>query len=209
MEIQLSIRDEKTIAIKIGKFIPEDIARIKRVSGRQWIPEKSIWTIPNTVGKLEELLDVCGKDNVRVDAGLVAEFSFLQERFSIPNTAAMTFPGKLFQFEDKQKQGLRDALTVRGYSVKTIRAYNAQVRRFSIHIQKQPIEGMTDPVQVYGLLLLQQGYSHSYVNQAISALKFYFQHVLNHQETAPYIRPKKENTSDHLVLSFFILQYFR
>lgn len=31
------------------------------------------------------------------------------------------------------------------------------------------------------------------MNQAISALKFYSKHVLNLKETAPYIRPKKEN----------------
>ncbi|MCL6603730.1 MAG: hypothetical protein K6T94_12705 [Paenibacillus sp.] len=54
MQIQLSIRDERTIAIKIEKFSPEHITRIKLVSGRKWIPEESIWTIPNTVGKLEE-----------------------------------------------------------------------------------------------------------------------------------------------------------
>lgn len=52
---------------------------------------------------------------------------------------------------------------------------------------------MTHPIQGYALFLLQQGYSHAYVNQAISALKFYFQYVLYHQETVPHIRPKKEN----------------
>ncbi|WP_179036964.1 tyrosine-type recombinase/integrase [Paenibacillus sp. URB8-2] len=48
-------------------------------------------------------------------------------------------------------------------------------------------------VQSYTLYLLKREYSHAYVNQAISALKFYFRHVLNLKETAPYIRPKKEN----------------
>lgn len=107
MQIQLSMRDERTIAIKLEKFSPEHIARIKNISGRQWIPEEATWTIPNTVGKLEELLDVCGRDSVQVEGRLAEKFSFLQERLSIPNKSAMTFPDKWFRFDDKQKQSLR------------------------------------------------------------------------------------------------------
>lgn len=41
--------------------------------------------------------------------------------------------------------------------------------------------------------MLQKNCSHSYVNQAISAIKFYFQKVLKQIESTPYIRPKKEH----------------
>lgn len=34
---------------------------------------------------------------------------------------------------------------------------------------------------------------HAYVNQAISALKFYFRHVLKQPKSAAYVRPKKES----------------
>lgn len=40
--------------------------------------------------------------------------------------------------------------------------------------------------------LLHRGYSHSYVNQCISALQFFMKNVFGQIETAGYIRPKKE-----------------
>ncbi|MGO4952331.1 hypothetical protein [Paenibacillus sp. DRB1-1] len=48
-------------------------------------------------------------------------------------------------------------------------------------------------VQKYALVLLEKGLSHAYVNQAISALKFYFRHVLKQPKSSAYVRPKKES----------------
>lgn len=47
-------------------------------------------------------------------------------------------------------------------------------------------------IQFYTLTLLNKKLSHSYVNQAISAIKFYYGKVLNQQTAPSYIRPKKE-----------------
>lgn len=44
----------------------------------------------------------------------------------------------------------------------------------------------------YSLMLLDRNRSSSYVNQAISAVKFYFQHILQQQDVSSYVRPKKE-----------------
>ncbi|WP_246369901.1 tyrosine-type recombinase/integrase [Saccharibacillus deserti] len=48
-------------------------------------------------------------------------------------------------------------------------------------------------VQKYALDLLEKGLSHAYVNQAISALKFYFRYVLKSPKSNGYVRPKKES----------------
>lgn len=48
-------------------------------------------------------------------------------------------------------------------------------------------------VQEYALKLLDQGHSHAYVNQAISAMRFLVADVLKcSTEEASYLRPKKE-----------------
>lgn len=47
-------------------------------------------------------------------------------------------------------------------------------------------------IQSYSLHLLHRKCPHSYVNQALSAIKFYVQKVLLHEETVSYVRPKKE-----------------
>ncbi|MEC0234884.1 tyrosine-type recombinase/integrase [Paenibacillus kribbensis] len=52
------------------------------------------------------------------------------------------------------------------------------------------------------LALLEKGLSHAYVDQAISALKFYFRPVLKQLESAVYVRLKKESRlSDPLSLN--------
>jgi len=52
--------------------------------------------------------------------------------------------------------------------------------------------GHENMIQSYSLHLLHRKCSHSYVNQALSAIKFYAQKVLLHEETVSYVRPKKE-----------------
>lgn len=48
-------------------------------------------------------------------------------------------------------------------------------------------------MQSYSLYLLERNASHAYVNQAISAVSFYYKHVLMIKEMLPAIRPKKES----------------
>jgi integrase/recombinase XerD len=54
-------------------------------------------------------------------------------------------------------------------------------------------QSLEPTIQQYSLYLLHRKCSHAYVNQAISAIKFYFQKVLQQESSTPYIRPKKEN----------------
>ncbi|WP_246608681.1 tyrosine-type recombinase/integrase [Paenibacillus agaridevorans] len=50
----------------------------------------------------------------------------------------------------------------------------------------------TKAVQSYSLRLLENERSHSYVNQAISAIKFFRMRVMSIQDDTSYVRPKKE-----------------
>lgn len=85
---------------------------------------------------------------------------------------------------------MRDALVARGYSSK---AYISQTERFFARLQGTEASINDATVQKYALALLEKGLSHAYVNQAISALKFYFRHVLKQPKSAAYVRPKKES----------------
>ncbi|AVV58944.1 hypothetical protein C7121_23905 [Paenibacillus glucanolyticus] len=76
---------------------------------------------------------------------------------------------------------------------KTIKAYCSQVHRFhTFEQQKNNGMGHENMIQSYSLHLLHRKCSHSYVNQALSAIKFYAHKVLLHEETVSYVRPKKE-----------------
>jgi site-specific recombinase XerD len=77
--------------------------------------------------------------------------------------------------------------------LKTIKAYCGHVERFSQYCDEKSINRDHQTISKYSLFLLKRGCSHAYVNQAISAVKFYSQKVLNLMEIVPYIRPKKKN----------------
>lgn len=73
------------------------------------------------------------------------------------------------------KELLQNALKLRAYSRKTIKAYCNQVQRFPL---KSTV--MTTSNFQYCLGLLERGSSHSSVNQTISTLHFYWKHAIHH-----------------------------
>jgi len=101
-------------------------------------------------------------------------------------------------------------LKAKGYSTKTIKAYRGHTRRFVEYFCKRYIEELCagsplvtkkifveklnrEQAQRYAIPLLEQGHSHAYVNQAISALRYLAADMLKMPtEQAKYIRPKKE-----------------
>ncbi|MOA03576.1 hypothetical protein D3C78_1230880 [compost metagenome] len=67
-----------------------------------------------------------------------------------------------------------------------------------------------DRVQSYAVQLLEQGHSHAYVNQAISALRFVTSKVLKASSgQAGYIRPKKEKKLPYVLSEEEVLQILR
>jgi hypothetical protein len=65
-------------------------------------------------------------------------------------------------------------------------------------------------VQEYALQLLGQGYSHTYVNQVISALRFLATSVLQRPSgQAPYLRPKKEKKLPYVLSEQEVVRILR
>jgi site-specific recombinase XerD len=85
-------------------------------------------------------------------------------------------------------------LKLMGYSFKTIKAYRNHIKRFFEFARKNPEELEVNDIRKYLFFLLdQRACSHSYVNQAVSALKFLCGNVLKQNHLIINIpRPKKE-----------------
>jgi site-specific recombinase XerD len=85
-------------------------------------------------------------------------------------------------------------LKLRGYSQKTCKAYLWHIKNFVGYYSKCPTELGNLEIRQYLLQLLEQEKaSHSFVTQAVSALKFLFKIVLQRTDaTAKLPRPKKE-----------------
>lgn len=180
---------EKAITITKGSaellhiHIPYNLAyieRIRRIKGRTWEAKQKVWIIPYTIAALQEFMNQFDPDDVLITPELWVENENLQQW----KASKANHPWS--------KDPLQKALKLRGYSRKTIKAYCNQVERFLSSCQLESTAVTTSVVQTYCLNLLERGISHSSVNQAISAIRFYCQHILHHPTDIQYIRPKKQ-----------------
>ncbi len=66
-------------------------------------------------------------------------------------------------------------LELKGYSEKTRQCYLERVAQFARHYQRSPVELGTEEIRTYlHALITERGLSQSYINQAYSALKFFY-----------------------------------
>ncbi|OWA35044.1 integrase [Saccharibacillus sp. O16] len=193
MNIELIYRDERTLGVKITSFDSGDLKGVRAVSGRKWVQEDKIWTIPYSIAAWEKLLEVYPADVIQCDERLSREDAYLCERIEEHQQKRLQSSMKSSVWNPERMQELKDALRARGYSTKTIKAYKSQTQRFFENAETPTLTPNSEQVKKYALAMLEKGHSHAHVNQAISALKFYFRHVLKQPNSNNYIRPKKEN----------------
>ncbi|POR27089.1 MULTISPECIES: site-specific tyrosine recombinase/integron integrase [Paenibacillus] len=195
MKINLLYRDEKTIGVRLERYGVKEREGIRSIPSRKWAPDEKIWTIPYSISAVESMLEAYRSCKFECDERLDKELPFIREWLDRRDTQANAVPSssERGEWNPDQRQEMRDALVARGYSSKTIKAYISQTERFFARLQGTEASINDATVQKYALALLEKGLSHAYVNQAISALKFYFRHVLKQPKSAAYVRPKKES----------------
>ena len=94
------------------------------------------------------------------------------------------------------QEAMEELLKLKGYSPKTIKSYRNHILRFFDYVKKSPEEVSDRDIRNYMLYLLETlSCSHSYVNQALSAIKIYFVEIAHRSDlTYDLKRPKKEKT---------------
>jgi site-specific recombinase XerD len=168
-----------TVAIKISKhendliitfdYSPERISKIKSIKGYRWNPEKREWTIPYSEENVNKLKRLFNNESLNID--------FINNE-------------KL----EKAVILINEQLKLKGYSFKTRDTYINQIRKFSSFVDKDLNEVSEQDIRNYILFLLdERKASHSYANQAISAIKILFNEIFKQGLTIDTIpRPKKE-----------------
>ncbi|WP_308722238.1 tyrosine-type recombinase/integrase [Paenibacillus polysaccharolyticus] len=156
------------------------IQRIRQVTGRRWETDAKRWIIPNSDASLQEFTKHFDALDVEISPELWVESELLRN---------WKLSGEQTQWK---REELQQALKLRGYSRKTIKAYCNQIERFVTSLPQMNTEIRASHVQAYCLDLLERGVSHSSVNQTISAIRFYCKHVLLHPAEFQYILPKKQ-----------------
>lgn len=156
---------------------------MKQISGVKW--HSNYWYIPFNKVSIEKLVEIYKDAEIYPDECIK---DFLKtENIYIKNVMLSQIKELLIDI-DKQ-------LTLRGYSTKTRKAYLGHIRRLSLKYNKHPEELTNEELQRYLLYLINKDEkSNSYANQAVSALKFLYNVVLNRTLEVDLPRPKKEKT---------------
>ncbi|MDT0121569.1 phage integrase N-terminal SAM-like domain-containing protein [Paenibacillus sp. RRE4] len=134
------------------------IQRIRQVTGRRWETDTKRWIIPYSDASLQEFTKHFDALDVEISPELWVESDILRK---------WKLSGEQTQWKRDQ---LQQALKLRGYSRKTIKAYCNQIERFVASLPQINNGISASHVQTYCLSLLERGVSHSSVNQTISAI---------------------------------------
>lgn len=139
----------------------ERVKKIKQIQSR-WNPLGRYWEIPYSKQMIESLLGVFYDEEIIIEFDLDLEVSnsnliWLNEAVWIKELLKKT----------------ESILKLKAYSSQTIDAYLGHIQRFFEFIKKQPETVLPEDIELYLLDLLdQKRVSYSYINQAISAIKF-------------------------------------
>jgi len=190
MKVTFTPIDDRWLGVAWWPLDDETLSEVKTIPFREYDPVQRMWRVPRTRTNALRLLDLFrGAEMVNAwilyaDLPSVAP----SDKEIGAKRVSATHPDA-----DADLAALLQELRLRGYSAKTIRAYAGQVRRFLSATEGAPSEWDADVVTKYSERLLQAGHSHSYVNQAISAVSFYMRHACKQPPVSVrYVRPKRE-----------------
>ncbi len=164
--IKLERRRDGNIAVSLP-YDKELIDRIRTVTGREWLWEEKVWTVPETSGMVEVLQSLFSDMRVEVDPLL---------------------RGNVMPIERMRRE-----LVARKYSPKTVKAYVRTNERMLEMVEKRPDDITSEDVRRYLAHLSQnRGASASTLNQAINALRFLYGRIMGRRLAYDIHRPKKD-----------------
>jgi len=165
------------------EYTAERVRRIRSISGRLWHSHERYWTIPLQNESVTKLFEIFNDDQLAIEPDTQKSLAQLNSHFNVD----LRYADVLQRSEEELK--------LRGYSLKTLKTYLGQIRRFLLFIQKEVNDLTNEDVREYLITLLEEKEkSHAYTNQAISSIKFLFHDVLKQKNnTINLPRPKKEH----------------
>ena len=171
----------------IFRYDKELVALVKTLPFYRWDGVNQWWSVAHTEKILETLVDFCQRKEWK--------YQYLED-LKLLNRKARPRKEDLPNYREAPDSYL-DKLTLLRYSENTIRTYRECFEEFINYYHTKDINHITqEEIQGYLLYLVEQRQvSTSYQNQAINAIKFYYEKVLKGPRRIYYIeRPRKEKT---------------
>lgn len=174
MAIYIQREDQKKLMVKFT-YTAQRVAKIKTMTGGcHWNSKDKYWTIPDTAENLEQLYIL-----------------FKDEQVILQDTCSLNSNDELYLTQTGKQ--MEELLILKGYSPETRKAYLGHMKRFILFIGTESREINNQDIRRYLLYLLKNEKSHSYVNQAVSSIKFLSKDVLHRRDLIIDLpRPKKE-----------------
>jgi len=166
------------------EYDQEIISLVKQIPGARWHPAERCWHVSVLAGGVEKL-------NARFKGKL---------EFEEDGKAVGLHDGKTVGMDDSKCEILEEVvklMVMKNYSENTIRTYRQMLSGFlSYYAERNPKEITEEEIRAYLIYLItQRDVSTSYQNQAINAIKLYYEQVEGRPVRKYYIqRPKKEKT---------------
>jgi integrase/recombinase XerD len=173
----------KWIKLDVGDDFP--LAALKeRLPARHWSASHQAWLVPWREGWLERLREKLG-DLAEVVEGAPPSKRIYRARLSSGTTGKR--PGRVAAASPALPPEYLGLLEQRGYSPATIRVYLSHFNMFLVNAgNRAPQDIPAEDIRGYFRHLLdEKGVSASYLNQAISAIKIYYEQVLTPPRPVP------------------------
>jgi site-specific recombinase XerD len=185
IRIQPGDRDRLIVVLP---YTPERVEKIKTIPGRWWHAEEKYWTVPASEETVERLLALFAGESVELDPALRPVGEVVQETL----------------------RAVEEELKLRSYSPKTHKAYRFHLEWF-LQCVPVPWSVQEKDIRAYILALNRdESLSASYVNQAISAIKFLYQRVLHRPEVVRNLPlPRGKRTLPVVLSRGGVLRLFR
>ncbi|MGC9331475.1 MAG: site-specific tyrosine recombinase/integron integrase [Bacteroidales bacterium] len=170
-----------------------DIEFVKSINFSRWVKSKNHWEITNYGDNLKKLRRHFGarlQENDRQDETLertIGNMSHPKKPVVLP--AATPYVHACI---DKFKKWLR----YRRYSESTVKSYSQAIKSLMTYVSPKKAEAVTedDVVDFIHGYLIHNGYSHTYQNQVINAVKLFFDKVYQTEFDIEKIeRPRREH----------------
>ncbi|MFW6035134.1 MAG: site-specific tyrosine recombinase/integron integrase [Halothermotrichaceae bacterium] len=170
MVIHITKKNKENLAASFD-YSMDRVNKIKKIPGRRWDKHEKLWYLPNNEYTIKILLDIFADEGILVDSTFSIDTG-LNEKIDL----------------------MKERLKLKGYSIKTRKVYMNHIKKF-INFNLIKVRGALEEkdIRKYMVFLLDSDTSHSYVNQALSAIKIFYKTVLGKSKfTLDIPRPKKE-----------------
>jgi site-specific recombinase XerD len=162
----------------------ELIKLVKSLPLAKWDADNRWWTVADTEAVREQLRDFCTHFGWQLKLEQEQKPAVRSDSFKRDKTHFRPCPDSMIE-----------KMTVQRYSYRTIKVYKRLFEEFINHYPTRPVDEITEVEIIAYLrhLVTQRAVSHSYQNQAINAIKFYYERVLGGTRKFYYVdRPRRE-----------------